>query len=73
MDKKLVRYSYVYVTINNINGRTYTGQKKLYKKTPQTDGYLGSGKILVKAVKKIRLKKFYKNYKSRRLLYSKRT
>lgn len=64
MDKKLVRYSYVYITINNINGRTYTGQKTLHKKTPQTDGYLGSGKILLNAVRKYGPKNFTKIIKA---------
>ena len=44
-------YGYIYLTINKINGKTYIGQKKLYKKAWNEDKYLGSGKKLKCAIK----------------------
>lgn len=44
---------YIYITTNLINGKRYLGQRKVPKcKTPQNDNYLGSGTLLLKAVKK---------------------
>ncbi len=46
--KKIISYHYIYLTTNKLNGHNYVGQKTLYKgETPETDGYLGSGKILI--------------------------
>lgn len=46
--KRKILYHYIYLTTNNINGHNYIGQKTLYEgETPETDGYLGSGKILL--------------------------
>ena len=42
-------YNYVYITTNNINGKQYVG---VHKTRNLNDGYLGSGKILKRAVKK---------------------
>ena len=41
-------YGYVYITTNNVNGKIYIGQKK----GPYKKEYLGSGKMIGKAVKK---------------------
>lgn len=60
--KKILLYHYIYVTTNKINGHNYIGQKALYKgSTPETDGYLGSGKILLEyAIPKYGRENFYK-------------
>lgn len=36
---------YIYKMIHVPTGRVYIGQRKLFKRTPETDGYTGSGKI----------------------------
>ena len=56
MDKKenFVSYPYgfVYVTTNLINGKRYIGQKKISnRRYDYYDKYLGSGKILINAIK----------------------
>lgn len=44
---------YIYITTNLINGKRYLGQRKLPKgKTIENDTYLGSGTLLLAAVKK---------------------
>ena len=44
---------YIYITTNLINGKRYLGQRKTPKgKTPQSDTYLGSGTLLLAAIKK---------------------
>lgn len=44
---------YIYITTNQINGKRYLGQRKTPKgKTPEKDSYLGSGTLLIAAIKK---------------------
>lgn len=43
------KYNFVYKTTNTINNRTYTG---VHRTTNINDGYLGSGKLLKKAIAK---------------------
>lgn len=44
---------YIYITTNLINGKRYLGQRKTPKgKTPKSDTYLGSGTLLLAAIKK---------------------
>ena len=42
-------YGYIYITTNLINGKRYVGQKKI---DHNSKGYLGSGVLLRKAIKK---------------------
>jgi len=60
--KRVILYHYIYVTTNKINGHNYIGQRTLYKgETPETDGYLGSGKILLEyAIPKYGIENFEK-------------
>lgn len=52
---------YIYITTNLINGKRYLGQRKTpIGKTPQTDNYLGSGTLLLSAVKKYGKENFSK-------------
>ena len=52
---------YIYRITNNINGKTYIGQRKCPKnKTPETDKYMGSGKRLHLAYKKYGIENFTK-------------
>lgn len=48
-------YGYIYLTTNLINGKMYIGQKKSTKYLPN---YLGSGKILRRALKKYGIENF---------------
>ena len=48
-------YGYIYLIVNNANGKTYVGQKKSYKtKSWNEDGYMGSGVWLANAKKLVR-------------------
>ena len=55
-----IRLRYIYCTINNLNHKTYIGQRTCYsnhdphasRKAPETDNYIGSGFVLQKAIKK---------------------
>ena len=42
---------YIYKTINTINGKIYIGQTK--KSKEKSSNYIGSGKLLVNAIKEI--------------------
>lgn len=43
---------FIYVTENNVNGKLYIGQHSCSYEEQFTDGYLGSGKALLSAIKK---------------------
>lgn len=45
----LKKYSYIYLTTNLINGKQYVGQ---HSTNNMNDGYVGSGTIMLKAIKK---------------------
>jgi len=53
---------YIYLITNNINGKTYVGQRKCHQvtKNPWNDGYMGSGKLIVNAQKKYGIENFSK-------------
>lgn len=53
-------YGYVYLIVNNVNGKTYIGQHKLYNKSWESDNYMGSGKLLKRAQKKYGIGNFEK-------------
>lgn len=53
-------YGYIYLIVNNINGKTYVGKRKLYNKKWNEDGYIGSGKHLKSAQKKYGIENFEK-------------
>ena len=53
-------YSYIYLIVNNLDGKTYIGQKILRKKDYYEDGYMGSGKHLIRAQKKYGIQNFEK-------------
>lgn len=56
MSNNNIRYSYVYLTTNKINGKNYVGQHHGYL----DDKYLGSGKLILKAIDKYGANNFYK-------------
>ena len=52
---------YIYCITNNINGKTYIGQRKCPKnRLPETDKYMGSGSYLKNAQRKYGLQNFTK-------------
>ena len=53
-------YGYIYMIVNKINGKTYIGKHKLYKKAWNEDNYMGSGKHLKPAQKKYGIENFEK-------------
>lgn len=53
---------YIYCITNQINNKTYIGQRKCpANKTPETDSYMDSGKILLQAEEKYGLQNFSKS------------
>lgn len=53
---------YIYEITNNLNGKTYIGQRKCPEnKLPETDKYMGSGVYLRNAKKKYGIQNFSKN------------
>lgn len=53
-------YGYIYMIINNVNGKTYIGKRKLYSKNWNDDGYMGSGFRLKSAIKHYGIENFEK-------------
>ena len=52
---------YIYCITNNLNGKTYIGQRKCPEnKLPETDKYMGSGVYLRNAKKKYGIENFSK-------------
>ena len=53
MNNETISYGFVYLTTNLINGKKYLGQRKYHRNNPKSDErYLGSGTLLMRAVKK---------------------
>ena len=50
---------YIYLIVNNVNGKTYVGQRKSSKEWYE-DKYMGSGKHLKSAIKKCGIENFEK-------------
>lgn len=51
-------YGFIYITTNMVNGMKYLGQRKFYR---DWNSYLGSGKILLQAVRKYGKENFVRN------------
>lgn len=54
------QYGYIYEIVNNINGKTYIGQR-LLKKDKSWEDYYGSGVLIKNAIKKYGKENFTKN------------
>ena len=53
-------YGYIYLIVNNANGKTYVGKRKLYNKNWNEDGYMGSGHYLRRSQNKYGIENFEK-------------
>lgn len=53
-------YGYIYLIVNNIDGKTYVGKHKLYKKAWNEDDYMGYGIKLKPAQEKYGIENFEK-------------
>lgn len=53
-------YGYIYLIVNNIDGKTYVGKHKLYDKKWNEDNYMGSGIKLKPAQEKYGIENFEK-------------
>ena len=53
-------YGYIYLIVNNINGKIYVGKHKLYKRSWNEDDYMGSGVHLKSAKNKYGIENFEK-------------
>lgn len=53
-------YGYVYRITNKVNGKTYVGQRKLYKDSHWRE-YMGSGRLILNAIQKHGTSKFVKS------------
>lgn len=45
-------YGYIYLIVNNLNGKTYIGKRKLGTRAWNKDHYMGSGTVIKKAQRK---------------------
>lgn len=54
-------YGFIYMTHNMVNGKKYIGQKRINATGTYWEDYLGSGKLLLRAVEKYGKENFYKD------------
>ena len=54
-------YGFIYITTNKINGKRYIGQRKFSNNHGGWKNYLGSGKLLNRAIKKYGIENFYRD------------
>lgn len=53
-------YGYIYLIVNNLNGKTYIGKRKLGTRAWNKDHYMGSGAVIKKAQRKYGIENFEK-------------